>query len=828
MDLPKKCRMLVSCICVCHNKPDLAHEAVQSIVDQTHPHWQALIVDSGVLFDTGYYDQFAWRHDPRIQLIRSEETPALRNARAMAPWCFNECFRKCLVRGDLIMYLCDDDILYPNAFATFASYVKRNPHAQAMYASQDMGVIWPNGSRSVVGERRATLLAGKCCAGRIVDCQVDYLQFCHKREVLQLFPHDEYWPEGKDTETHADGLFMERIGELVPIYPIDVKVSQNRRTAHSLNDPVEAISPIDCTRDAQASAHVVKRCRSLRKEAVRWRAEAECWRQQYLLNHSFRQSLFQSLLWKLFRPLRAVRRVLRPRGFDASALIPWSELEGDERGGAGAWVSTGVRPRFVVACELAAGWLRFRVHLTSDVQGWFEIIASGGNGISDAEVVLQAEVNGTLNDDRLVYLTRPALGLQINPLGMAGRFELKKLEVAPLRWRGVAASALLCKLATFRPRWMLRRSTEKAQRPTTSGKAGKARLVKKLACVEIRRAATASVDSGSLSMSDDSAEPARGHEGRKRDRPDGVQQSRRTDVNVHQLTKRTEIEYPDLCLSNEINLDWSIIIPTINDVRRVVKCISTCREHLESGSTVEFLVVDDGTRDRGTLRQLEAESVRLGFRLLRNFQNLGFSASVNHGMRFAGGRYIVLCNNDIVFRQPCLGALRQAFEAHTAAGAVGCKLIYPRGTVQHVGMDKVPGQLRWNHSFHDYPADHPAACTSRYVWSVTGALCALRRSTLQRLGGFSTAYTMAYEDLDYCLRAWTKGVRVYFCAEAVAIHEESGTLGRTDPERKRLPLVWSERERAGRRYFEKKWLALGQVESFEELCHPGPEAGARE
>src|SRR5205823_3748686 len=105
----------------------------------------------------------------------------------------------------------------------------------------------------------------------------------------------------------------------------------------------------------------------------------------------------------------------------------------------------------------------------------------------------------------------------------------------------------------------------------------------------------------------------------------------------------------------------------------------------------------------------------------------------------------------------------------------------------------------------------------RYVWSVTGALCAVRRETLQRLGGFSTAYAMAYEDLDYCLRAWTKGVRVYFCADVIAIHEESGTLGARSTERRRRPSIWRERERAGRRYFEKKWRALSDVENFEAL-----------
>jgi len=242
--------MLVTCICVCHDKPDIAHEAIESIVNQCHPDWEALIVDSGVLYDAGYYDRFAWRNDERVRLIRSAETEEIRRTKAMAPWCFNECFRNGLVSGDLVMYLCDDDILYPNAFDTFVSFSRRNPHVQAMYASQDMGVIYPTGWRAIVGERRATEKGGKHSVGRSMDCHVDYLQFCHKPEVLKFFPSDEYWPEGKDTEAHADGIFMERIGERVAIFPIDVKVSQNRRTMQSTYNPVPPFAIIESMANA--------------------------------------------------------------------------------------------------------------------------------------------------------------------------------------------------------------------------------------------------------------------------------------------------------------------------------------------------------------------------------------------------------------------------------------------------------------------------------------------------------------------------------------------------------------------------------------------------
>jgi glycosyltransferase involved in cell wall biosynthesis len=238
--------VLVSCICVCHDKPDVIPEAVGSILGQTHADWEALVVDSGVLYDAGYYERFAWRADRRVRLIRSPETERTRRTRAMAPWCFNECFRRGLVRGDLVMYLCDDDVLYPHAFETFVSYCSRNPQARAMYASQDVGVIYPNGWHAIVGERRATRPGGRACGGRRMDCEVDYLQVCHKTEVLRLFPDDEYWPEAKDTEEHADGLFMERLGTYVPIHPIDVKVSQNRRTARSIFTPLPALALVDC------------------------------------------------------------------------------------------------------------------------------------------------------------------------------------------------------------------------------------------------------------------------------------------------------------------------------------------------------------------------------------------------------------------------------------------------------------------------------------------------------------------------------------------------------------------------------------------------------
>jgi len=232
----------ITVLIVSHNKPRLLPEAVESVLCQSAPHWQAILIDSGILYDQGYFARYPWAHDPRLHIVKSPETPALRRRKAMAPWCFNECLRNGWAHGDLIVYLCDDDLLYPNAFATFIEAFRRNPSAMAMYASQDIGLLGIDGRSDIVGERRALASGGKCCDGRIMDCQVDYLQLCHRRTALDAFPDTDYWPDDITTGDHADGLFMEKLGAFFEIIPIDIKVSQNRRTPWSVNVPSHSIT----------------------------------------------------------------------------------------------------------------------------------------------------------------------------------------------------------------------------------------------------------------------------------------------------------------------------------------------------------------------------------------------------------------------------------------------------------------------------------------------------------------------------------------------------------------------------------------------------------
>lgn len=227
----------VTLILVSHDKPGFVREAVDCVLKQTFQNWEGILVDSGVLLTQGFFD---YVRDPRMRVLASGEPPGLGRTTNMASWCFNRLLNAGEVHGELILYLCDDDLLYPEAFATFWDfYTRRNREPQAMYASQDIGYVDASGKTTVTGQRLADRPAGHFCRGRRLDSRVDYLQFCHTAAILdkyrEVYKTTQYHIEDKRYATHADGIFMERIGNLTPVHPINKVLSMNRRTVQSVN-----------------------------------------------------------------------------------------------------------------------------------------------------------------------------------------------------------------------------------------------------------------------------------------------------------------------------------------------------------------------------------------------------------------------------------------------------------------------------------------------------------------------------------------------------------------------------------------------------------------
>jgi GT2 family glycosyltransferase len=224
-----------------------------------------------------------------------------------------------------------------------------------------------------------------------------------------------------------------------------------------------------------------------------------------------------------------------------------------------------------------------------------------------------------------------------------------------------------------------------------------------------------------------------------------------------------------------MGLAISIVVPVHDCAALTRRCLDTVLGDLPDAC--EVVVVDDASTD-STPELLAGYGDAI--QSLALARNLGYAGACNEGAAVAQGEALLFLNNDTVPQEGWLQALGGYAEAHPEAAAVGAKLIYPTGVVQHAGV--VIGQDGYPHNLYaGLPAEHPAVNRSRRLQAVTGACMLVRREAFERAGGFDTGFANSLEDVDLCLRIGAEGGEVHYCHEVVVTHLESASRGRDDP-----------------------------------------------
>jgi GT2 family glycosyltransferase/2-polyprenyl-3-methyl-5-hydroxy-6-metoxy-1,4-benzoquinol methylase len=223
----------------------------------------------------------------------------------------------------------------------------------------------------------------------------------------------------------------------------------------------------------------------------------------------------------------------------------------------------------------------------------------------------------------------------------------------------------------------------------------------------------------------------------------------------------------------------SILIPSKNQVEMLKRCLTSLIDGT-GYSNCEILVLDNGSDEPEALAYLDElrglNSPRL--RVLDCAGPFNFSAINNRGAREAQGEYLVLLNNDTAVLHEEWLAEMLGIAAQPDVGAVGAKLHYPDGRVQHAGV--VLGMS-------DAPAEHPflgaasdetgyfgrLLLTQEYA-AVTAACLLVKKSVYLEAGGLDeTRFQVSYNDVDFCQRLRQKGLRVVFTPHAKLLHEGS-------------------------------------------------------
>lgn len=235
-----------------------------------------------------------------------------------------------------------------------------------------------------------------------------------------------------------------------------------------------------------------------------------------------------------------------------------------------------------------------------------------------------------------------------------------------------------------------------------------------------------------------------------------------------------------------------IVIPSYCDAERVETLVAKIRKTVPR-QMARVIVADDASGEEH-LRRLRAIE---GIEIIAGEENRGFAANVNRGMRAAGHeRDVVILNSDVEPQAGWLACLQCLCDKGEDIGIVGARLLYPDGRIQFAGSVRNLGAPRWfDHRYRFKPADWGPASTIGPTLAVTGACMYLRRELVAEIGLMDEAYPMAYEDVDYCLRAWQAGYKVLYCPAACLVHHESVTRGREV----------GEREKTSQRVFWQRW-----------------------
>ena len=218
----------------------------------------------------------------------------------------------------------------------------------------------------------------------------------------------------------------------------------------------------------------------------------------------------------------------------------------------------------------------------------------------------------------------------------------------------------------------------------------------------------------------------------------------------------------------------AIVIPTRDRVGLLRQCIESVQETSTWGN-VEFVVVDNESTDPETLEYLATFHQRVGGKVVRYPHRFNYARMMTLGGLVADADQLLFLNNDTTVIAPDWIEALLEHAQRPEVGAVGGRLHYPHGAIQHEGVivnyaGGAAGNI--NHSGWWSMGD-----VVRDVTAVTGAVTMMRPSVFAEIGGFEDRLRVAFNDVDLCLRVRQAGYQVVYTPYCTLFHHESASRG---------------------------------------------------
>lgn len=232
----------------------------------------------------------------------------------------------------------------------------------------------------------------------------------------------------------------------------------------------------------------------------------------------------------------------------------------------------------------------------------------------------------------------------------------------------------------------------------------------------------------------------------------------------------------------------SIVIPNKDHIADLDKCISSIEEK-SSYKNYEFIIVENNSVEKETFdyyKELQEKCPRAKVVYWKG-EGFNYPSINNYGVEQASGDYILFLNNDTeIVNEDCLVEML-GYCMRDDVGAVGARLYYEDGTIQHAGVIVGLGGIA-GHTFVGFPHDalgyFGRIQMAQNYSAVTAACMMVKKSVFNQVEGFDERYAVAFNDVDLCMKIRQAGYLIVYNPYAELNHYESKSRGYEDTEEK--------------------------------------------
>jgi GT2 family glycosyltransferase len=262
-------------------------------------------------------------------------------------------------------------------------------------------------------------------------------------------------------------------------------------------------------------------------------------------------------------------------------------------------------------------------------------------------------------------------------------------------------------------------------------------------------------------------------------------------------------------------LDIAVAIVSYKSAGLTIDCLRSIEpERLTPEVRVRAIVVDNASGDATAIGEaIAASSWSSWVTLIQARRNGGFSSGNNLAIQEAYSTrppdYVYLLNPDTVLRHGAISALTRFLEDHVEVGIAGSSFENFDGTDWPIAfkfpslLSELEGGLQLGlatRMLQRWTVPVQMSKTDQSIDWVPGASMMIRRSVIDKIGGFDEGYFLYFEETDFCLRAKRAGFSTWYVPESRVMHiaGQSTKLTERRAAPKRLPPYWFE---SRRRYF---------------------------